>query len=90
MLAQLDTGVLEQQLAQAEANLAGAQARLDQFDRGPAEQDVAAARQNVASAQATYDQLAAGPERRGSCCGKGGAGGCAAELRTGGRGTIGR
>jgi len=61
VLVHLDTGVLEQQLAQAEANLAGAQARLDQFDRGPAEQDVAAARQNVASAQAAYDKLAAGP-----------------------------
>ena len=61
VLARLDTAVLEQQLSQAEANLAGAQARLDQFDRGPAEQDVAAARQNVASAQAAYDKLAAGP-----------------------------
>ena len=34
VLAQLDTWVLELQLAQAEANLAGAQARLNQLDQG--------------------------------------------------------
>ncbi len=61
LLAQLDTAALDAQLAAAEANLAGAQARLDQLARGPSESDLAAARQNLASAQATYDRLAAGP-----------------------------
>ncbi len=61
VLARLDTRLIEPQVALAEANLAGAQARLNQFNRGPAEQEVAAARQNVASAQAAYDRLAAGP-----------------------------
>lgn len=60
-LAQLDTSVLELQLAQTEANLAGAKARLARLDVAPAVEDVAAARQAVASAQATYDKLAAGP-----------------------------
>lgn len=61
VLAQLDTSVLELQLAQADANVAGAKARLAQLDRTPAGEDVVAAKQAIASAQATYDRLAAGP-----------------------------
>ena len=61
ILAQLDTSVLELQLGQAEANLAGARARLAQLDRVPAEEDVAAAKQAVASAKASYDKIVAGP-----------------------------
>jgi len=61
LLAQLDTRQLELQLAQAAANVAVAQAKLDQFIEGPAVQDVAAAQQNVASAQAAYDKVRAGP-----------------------------
>ena len=61
LLAQLDTRQLELQLAQAAANVAVAQAKLDQFNEGPAAQDVAAAQQNVASAQAAYDKVRAGP-----------------------------
>ncbi|MGE5262084.1 MAG: HlyD family secretion protein [Acidobacteriota bacterium] len=57
MLAQLDTRQLELQLAQSEANLASAQARLNQLKRGPTPEDLAAAQQNVASAQAAYDNL---------------------------------
>ena len=49
------------QLAQAEANLAVAQAKLDQLNQGPTAQDVTAAQQNVASAQAAYDKVRAGP-----------------------------
>jgi HlyD family secretion protein len=60
VLAQLDTRQLELQLAQAEANLAAAQAKLDQLNHGPATADVAAAQQNVASAQAAYDKVRAG------------------------------
>ena len=61
ILAQLDTRQLELQLAEAGANVAVAQAKLDQFNQGPAAQDVAAAQQNVASAQAAYDKVHAGP-----------------------------
>ncbi len=61
VLAQLDTRQLELQLAQAEANLAIAQAKLDQINQGPTAQDVAAAQQNIASAQAAYDKVRAGP-----------------------------
>ena len=60
-LVQLDTRQLDLQLAQAEANLAAAQARLDQLNHGPTAQDVAAAQQNVAAAQAAYDKVVAGP-----------------------------
>ena len=61
LLAQLDTRQLELQIAQSAANVAVAQARLDQLNQGPAAQDEAAAQQNVASAQATYDKVRAGP-----------------------------
>ncbi len=60
LLAQLDTKVLELQLAQAEANLAAAQAKLKQLDEGPDQQAVIAAEQAVAAAQASYDKLVAG------------------------------
>lgn len=61
VLAQLDTRQLALQLAQAEANLAIAQAKLAQLNQGPTAQDVAAAQQNVVSAQASYDKVRAGP-----------------------------
>ncbi len=57
VLAQLDTRLLELQQAQAEANLASAQAKLNQLKRGPTPEDLAAAQQNVVSAQAAYDNL---------------------------------
>lgn len=57
VLAQLDTRQLELQLAQSEANLAAAQAKLNQLKRGPTPEELAAAQQNVASAQAAYDSL---------------------------------
>jgi HlyD family secretion protein len=57
VLAQQDTKQLEFQLAQAEANLAAAQAKLNQLKRGPTADDLAAAQQNLASAQAAYDNL---------------------------------
>jgi len=61
VLAQLDTRQLALQLTQAEANLATAQAKLNQLSQGPTAQDVAAAQQNIASAQAAYDKVRAGP-----------------------------
>ena len=61
ILAQLDTRLLSLELAQAEANVASAQARLDQLNQGPRSQDLAAAQQNVTSAQAAYDKVRAGP-----------------------------
>ena len=61
ILAQLDTRLLSLELAQAEANVASAQARLDQLNQGPTAQDLAAAQQNVTSAQAAYDKVRAGP-----------------------------
>lgn len=56
VLAQLDTRALELSLAQAEASLAAAQAKLDQL-QNPSTSDVAAARANVASAEAALAQL---------------------------------
>ncbi len=56
-LAQLDTRTLELALAQADANVASAQAKLNQLKRGPSPEDVAAAQQNVTAAQAAYDDL---------------------------------
>jgi HlyD family secretion protein len=56
LLANLDTRTLELQLAQAEANLAAAQARLDQL-KNPSPADVAAAQASVASAEAALAQL---------------------------------
>jgi HlyD family secretion protein len=56
VLAQLDTRALEYQLAQAEASLAAAQAKLDQL-KNPSPADVAAAQASVASAEAALAQL---------------------------------
>lgn len=56
-LAQLETRQLELQLAEAEANLAAAQAKLNQLKRSPTAEDQAAAQQNLTSAQAAYDDL---------------------------------
>lgn len=57
LLVQLETRKLELQLAQAEANLASAQAQWSELQRGPSDEDLTAAEQAVASAQAAYDQL---------------------------------
>ncbi|MBI4787142.1 MAG: HlyD family efflux transporter periplasmic adaptor subunit [Chloroflexi bacterium] len=57
LLAALETRQLELQLAQSEANLAGAQAKLNQLKRSPTAEDLAAAQQNLASAQAAYESL---------------------------------
>ncbi len=57
LLARLDTRQLELQLAQSDANLAAAQARLSQLKHAPTADDLAAAQQNLASAQAAYDAL---------------------------------
>ncbi|MBM3128088.1 MAG: efflux RND transporter periplasmic adaptor subunit [Chloroflexi bacterium] len=56
IVAALDTRELELQLAQAEAGLAAAQARLDQL-QSPASADVTAAQASVASAEAALAQL---------------------------------
>ncbi len=56
LLATLDTRALEFQLVQAEASLAGAQAKLDQL-KNPSPADVAAAQASVASAEAALAQL---------------------------------
>lgn len=56
LLAQLDTRGLEYQLAQSEANLAAAQAKLDQL-KNPSPADVAAAQSNVVSAEAALAQV---------------------------------
>lgn len=57
VLAQLDSKQLELALAQAEANLAAAQAKFNQLKRGPTPEDLAAAQQTVKSAQTAYDKL---------------------------------
>lgn len=57
VLAQLDSKNLELLLAQADANLAVAQARLNQVKRGPTADDLAAAQQAIKAAQAAYDKL---------------------------------
>jgi len=56
VLASLDTRELELQLAQAEASLSAAQAKLDQLN-SPAPADVVAAQASVASAEAALAQL---------------------------------
>jgi HlyD family secretion protein len=56
LLAQLDTRTLEFQLAQSEANLVAAQAKLDQL-QNPSPADVAAAQAGVVSAEAALAQL---------------------------------
>ncbi|MBI5031412.1 MAG: HlyD family efflux transporter periplasmic adaptor subunit [Chloroflexi bacterium] len=57
VLAQLDDAMLNAQQSQAEANLAAAQARLNQLKHSPTAEELAAAQQNLASAQAVYDSL---------------------------------
>jgi HlyD family secretion protein len=57
VLAQLDTKQLELQLAQADANVVAAQAKVNQLKRGPSAEAVAAAQQNLTSAQSAYDGL---------------------------------
>jgi multidrug resistance efflux pump len=57
LLARLDTRQLELQLAQSEANLASAQAKLNQLKRGPIPEELASAQQSLTSAQAAYDNL---------------------------------
>lgn len=57
VLAQLETRHLELQAAQAEANLAVAQSKLDQLRHAPTTTDLAAAQQNLAAAQAALDDL---------------------------------
>ena len=55
VLARLDTTNLESALAQAQANLASAQARYDQTAAGTAAEDVASARLNVENAQRSLE-----------------------------------
>ena len=55
-MASLDTRELDLQLAQADANLASAQAKLDQL-KNPSQSDVAAAQASVSSAEAALTQL---------------------------------
>lgn len=62
VLARLDTKPLELQLAQADANLAAAQARYAQLKRGPSAQDLAAAQQALKSAEAAYENLVHPPQ----------------------------
>lgn len=57
VLVQLDTGTLELQLAEQEANLAAAQARSSQLENTPSMIQVQSARQNLAAAEAAYDNL---------------------------------
>lgn len=59
-LATLDTTELQLTVAQAQAALAGAQARLDQI-KSPTNSDLGAAQAAVDAAQANYDKLKAGP-----------------------------
>lgn len=59
ILLRLESRELELGLTQADANLAGAEARLSQLKRGPTPEDLAAAQQAVAAAQANYDHLLA-------------------------------
>jgi HlyD family secretion protein len=56
LLAQLDTRTLELQVTEAAANLAAAEAKLNQLRR-PSPAEIAAARANVASAEAAVAQL---------------------------------
>ncbi len=56
-LVQLDTRQLEIQLAQADANLDSARAKLNQLKNSPTAHEIAAAKQEVVSAQAAYDSL---------------------------------
>ena len=57
LLARLETRTLELQQAEAEANVAAAQARLAQLKQGPTAEERAAAEQALAAAQAAYESL---------------------------------
>jgi multidrug efflux pump subunit AcrA (membrane-fusion protein) len=57
IILRLESRELELSIAQADANLASAAARLGQLKRGPTPADLAAAQQAVAAAQAGYDHL---------------------------------
>jgi len=63
VLAKLDTTDLEPQVAQAEASLRSAEARLRGLQAPPEKSDLAAARAAVESAQAAYDKVRAGPSK---------------------------
>ncbi len=61
-IARLDDRVLQSQVANAQAGLLAARAKLVQSEHGDAKpEDIAAARAQLAGAQAAYDKLAAGP-----------------------------
>ncbi len=57
VLVQLDSKQLELSLAQADANLASAQIKVNQLKKGPTAEDLAAAQQSLKSAQTAYDKL---------------------------------
>lgn len=57
VLAKLDSGELEIQLAQAEANLKSAEANLAKLQKGASASAISAAQSNLTSAQAAYNQL---------------------------------
>lgn len=61
-IARIDDRVLRSQVANAQASLAAAEAKVAQAQHGDAKpEDITAARAQLASAQASYDKLAAGP-----------------------------
>lgn len=60
VVAELDHASLDAQVAQAEAGLSAAKARLETIQAGPRPENVAVARANLASAQATLDFLGNG------------------------------
>lgn len=62
-LAGLDTTSLQFQIAQAQASLASAQARLRQAQEPVSAEDLASAQAALASAQASYDRTQAGPSK---------------------------
>ena len=61
VLVEIEKDALAAQVAQAEAGLAAAQARLDGLRAGPRAEQVAQAEANLKGAQARLDQLKAGP-----------------------------
>lgn len=62
-LAELDTTSLQLQVAQAQASLDSAQARLRQAQEPASAEDLASAQASLASAQASYDKTKAGPTK---------------------------
>ncbi len=63
LLARLETGELEEGIAQAQASLVVAEARLAQTEKGAAPEDIAAARASLESAQANLERLKEGPSQ---------------------------